>query len=365
LLGCSPLDPPAVAGQFAAAGQIVVLPPAIINTTISGNYGINGGGLRYEDLGCSFPGSFSGPIVNTTITNNHATLGGGIFIDAIGFCAATTGPSFSNSIVAGNSATEQGSDCFTAVSQCSATSRLPSDGYNLIGDATSCNFIATTRDQVGTASNPINPGLGPLASNGGPTMTHALLPFISPAIDAGSPEVPGSSNTACEPTDQRGITRPQDGDLDGDAAICDIGAFELGPRTDVAIEVEPFLPKDPIILTSPLPIAVAVLGSSTADVTKIDLTTLQFGPNGATPLFTHTVPANGQVDLVALFHVQDTGLAVGDTQACLRGAIGGQPFRACDGVLVIMGRGCGLGFELAPILPALLWLRGRRRRKLA
>jgi hypothetical protein len=347
----------------------VVLPPAIVNTTISGNYGTNGGGLLYEDVGCSFGASFSGPIVNTTITNNHATLGGGIYIASFAptCTASVVGPSFSNSIVAGNSATEQGPDCLTepnAPPPCSATSQAPSDGYNLIGDATSCNFIATTGDQVGTESNPINPGLGPLANNGGPTMTHALLPLISPAVDAGSPDVPGSINTACEPTDQRGIARPQDGDLDGDPAVCDIGAFELVPRTDVAIEVEPFLPKDPIILSSRLPVVVAILGSRTVDVTKIDPTTLQLGPNGATPLFTHTVPANGQLDLVALFRVQDTGLAVGDSQACLRAAIGGQPFLACDDVVVIMGRGCGLGFELVAILLPLLWLRGRRRRRL-
>jgi hypothetical protein len=55
--------------------------------------------------------------------------------------------------------------------------------------------------------------LGPLADNGGPTQTHALLPG-SPAIDAGD-------NTACPATDQRGVTRPL-------GAACDIGAYEFG-----------------------------------------------------------------------------------------------------------------------------------------
>ena len=41
-------------------------------------------------------------------------------------------------------------------------------------------------DLVGTASNPIDPLLGPLQDNGGPTQTMALLPG-SPAIDAGAP----------------------------------------------------------------------------------------------------------------------------------------------------------------------------------
>ena len=56
-----------------------------------------------------------------------------------------------------------------------------------------------------------DPLLGPLADNGGPTQTMALLPG-SPAINAGV-AVPGVT------TDQRGVTRPQ-----GNAT--DIGAFE-------------------------------------------------------------------------------------------------------------------------------------------
>jgi hypothetical protein len=55
----------------------------------------------------------------------------------------------------------------------------------------------------------VAPLLGPLANNGGPTDTHALLAG-SPAIDAGG---------ICAPTDQRGVTRPQ-------GPACDIGAFE-------------------------------------------------------------------------------------------------------------------------------------------
>src|SRR5262249_34515774 len=44
----------------------------------------------------------------------------------------------------------------------------------------------------------LDPKLGPLASNGGPTMTHALLAG-SPALDAGG---------GCSATDQRGTARP-------------------------------------------------------------------------------------------------------------------------------------------------------------
>ena len=47
-----------------------------------------------------------------------------------------------------------------------------------------------TGDQVGTTAAPIDAKLGPLADNGGPTATHALLPG-SPAIDSGESGCPG------------------------------------------------------------------------------------------------------------------------------------------------------------------------------
>ncbi|HKH20293.1 MAG TPA: choice-of-anchor Q domain-containing protein, partial [Gammaproteobacteria bacterium] len=59
-----------------------------------------------------------------------------------------------------------------------------------------------------------------LANNGGPTLTHAL-PATSPAVDAVT-----NVNTCPPPAqDQRGVTRPQDGNGDGGVA-CDIGSYE-------------------------------------------------------------------------------------------------------------------------------------------
>ena len=99
-----------------------------------------------------------------------------------------------------------------------------SKGYNLIGMANgSIGFInGINADQVGSIASPIDPLIGPLQMNGGPTPTHALLPG-SPAIDQGK--------SFGVHTDQRGYHRPYNYTSipnvpGGDGS--DIGAFELG-----------------------------------------------------------------------------------------------------------------------------------------
>jgi len=62
----------------------------------------------------------------------------------------------------------------------------------------------------------LDPLLGPLANNGGSTLTHALLPG-SPAIDAGDPAVCAAAPV--NNLDHRGVARPQ-------GSACDIGAVE-------------------------------------------------------------------------------------------------------------------------------------------
>ncbi|MCP4901889.1 MAG: hypothetical protein GY906_33410 [bacterium] len=89
---------------------------------------------------------------------------------------------------------------------------LTSVGNNL-DSANTCSF-ASAGDLINT-----NPLLGPLQDNGGPTFTHQPL-LSSPAIDAGLAD----SGLA---VDQRGISRPQDGD-GNTVALCDIGAVESG-----------------------------------------------------------------------------------------------------------------------------------------
>jgi len=157
------------------------------NVTMSGNTAENGGAAAVTM-------SAQADLLNVTIFGNQATSqGDGIFVEG-----ADATVNIQNTLIAGN---------FEA--NCAGT--ITSLGNNL-EDADTCGLNGTG-DLVNTA-----PLLGVLEDNGGFSFTHALLPG-SPAIDAGSA-------TTCPGVDQRGIIRPQDGDLDG-TAVCDIGAFEV------------------------------------------------------------------------------------------------------------------------------------------
>jgi CSLREA domain-containing protein len=174
----------------------------VINTTVSGNTAEeDGGGIRTIGDAAT--------LNNVTVTNNTADAvagdapgdGGGI---SVGGGDLLT---ISNSIVAGNHDPTSDPDC---------SGTLTSAGFNLIGQVTAgCTFTPTTGDKTGTSGAPLDPVLGALGDNGGPTQTHALLTG-SPAIDAGNPAPPGSGGSACAATDQRGLPRN-----------CDIGAYEL------------------------------------------------------------------------------------------------------------------------------------------
>jgi len=179
-------------GGLSSEGTLI-----LINTTVSNNIaaGSLGGGGIYNVISLT--------VTNSTITGNDAAIeGGGIY----NLFTATA--ELVNTIVAGNTA--------PASPNCRAT--FTSLGYNLIGDDTGCDYVATIGDLVGTADNPVDPLLGPLQNNGGETETHALL-VGSPAFDAipvdACNDVDGNPVT----TDQRGVARPQ-------GTACDIGVFE-------------------------------------------------------------------------------------------------------------------------------------------
>lgn len=183
-------------GGFSNAGTATM---SLTNVTVSGNRaegdggGIdqgNGGLLNLRNV------TISG---NTADTDGDAGGGGGVLV-APGTILNPEGTvNLRNTIIAGNSDISPAGVGMSP--DCAGT--LTSQGHNLIGDPTGCAFVAAGGDKTN-----VSPRLGPLASNGGPTFTHALLAG-SLAIDAGG--------AGAVPTDQRGVPR----------STPDIGAYEF------------------------------------------------------------------------------------------------------------------------------------------
>jgi len=167
------------------------------------------------------------------------------------------------------------------------------------------------------------------------------------------------------------------------AQVSDLSFFGVFPRVvpqpiALDVDVRPLSSRNRINAASGVPVPVAILGAANVDVDEIDVTSLAFGPPGApgaAPAFDLTDPLvlflsrfdvnqDSYVDLVPSFVPRDTGLAVGDTEACVSGTIGGQPFEGCD-VVEVVERACGLGVELVGLLPPLAWWRRRRSRRRA
>jgi Right handed beta helix region len=160
------------------------------NSTLSGNSSYYGGGAIYNNSGTL-------TVSNSTLSGNSTTFGSG----SGGAIWNSSGVSTLKNTIVANS--PSGGSCYGTITD---------GGYNLDSDNT-CGF-GTPNSISG-----VDPMLGPLAFNGGPTKTHALLEG-SPAIDKG--------NSFGATTDQRGETRasnfvgiPNTGDGS------DIGAFEL------------------------------------------------------------------------------------------------------------------------------------------
>jgi hypothetical protein len=173
----------------------------VTNSTISGNSAGQGGGIKMSHS-LIFPSALT--LTNTTIADNSAGSSGG-GVDTSSEVASR------NTVIATNTSAD-GPD---------VKGVFASDGFNLVGNNSGATISnAQPSDQIGTPAATIDPLLGPLQDNGGPTFTHALLKG-SPAKDQG--ESSGST------TDQRGFPRPVDlpgiaNAAGGDGA--DIGAFE-------------------------------------------------------------------------------------------------------------------------------------------
>jgi uncharacterized repeat protein (TIGR01451 family) len=169
---------------------------------------------------------------NSTLSNNSADNIGGIDNHAgtLILTHSTMAENSANTIGGIYSHNSFVSAHFTLNSSIIANPTSSGDCINVDGSVTSSySLIADSNNTCGLIDGIDNnlighdPLLLPLADNGGNTWTHALLP-TSPAVDHVSVSSNGCGTIIV--TDQRGVTRPQDGDGDGTLS-CDIGAFEI------------------------------------------------------------------------------------------------------------------------------------------
>jgi Domain of unknown function (DUF4214) len=160
-----------------------------INCTLSGNTASESGGGIYNAAGTA-------SVSACTIAGNLAgSQGGGIDDQAT--------VTLVNSIIGGNSAAGAPSDIFGSGDTLTGNNNLigSTTGFTGISNGSSGNIVGATSARI---------GLGPLAYNGGPRETMALLPN-SLALNGGSPN--GTPDT-----DERGAARDNPPD---------IGAFEV------------------------------------------------------------------------------------------------------------------------------------------
>lgn len=219
----------------------------VTNSTLSNNNANTGAGIRNESTGTV-------NITNSTISHNVATGASVLRPDRLlrpsleppsfggGLSNFSTGPfRLRNTIVALNFANPGGQDvegAFTTL------------GHNLIGtNSGSTGFTpGMNGDLVGTSGSHIDPRLGPLTDNGGPTATRMLMDD-SPARDAGdntaitNPPFPGPPFT-----DQRGPGFPRI--LNN---TVDIGSVEATPLPTPTPTPTPIATPSPTATPSPSP----------------------------------------------------------------------------------------------------------------
>jgi hypothetical protein len=230
------------------------------NTTISRNFaqgaggGIwNGGSVRL--LNCTIAS-------NTAIQRVYVQSGGG------GISSDTRAISISqNSIIAGN----YSHDTNQTLIPDDISGYLYSDGHNLV--LSTNGWPQAAYDHIDLLG--VDPMLGPLQDNGGPTWTHALLTG-SAAIDAGDPAGAPSE-------DQRGVPRPQ-------GAGVDIGAFEYLSPNAIFTRIVILSKTNLLLITFAAPSRSYFVQSSPDLTSWNNIATLTAPPNG---VLLYTNPITG------------------------------------------------------------------------
>jgi fibronectin-binding autotransporter adhesin len=236
-----------LAGGLFNDGQTANASLTLLNSTVSGNSGLTGGGILSRSGGST---TATLTIANSTISGNTAGAnGGGIAIEGDGSVALLTNSTITANRADGSAGFSSGGGIFVADGAVTLRNTLvagnfvvalpitgindvfgtldPASAFSLIGTEDGMTGITNgvNGNQVGAFTSPIDPRLGPLQDNGGPTFTHAFVPALpaSPALDAGDNTLASNAGLTL---DQRGAPRLSDG-ADADLTdTVDIGAFE-------------------------------------------------------------------------------------------------------------------------------------------
>jgi hypothetical protein len=195
-------------GIYTGLGTLTINSSTIANNDASG--GSSAGLGASAIVGNGYGGGLF--IASGTVSINNSTIAGNqAFGGSSYYGASPVGNGYGGGISAGASALHLYDTILadnTADSAADLDGGFTSQGHNLVGYTSGGSGFAAS-DLVN-----VNPQLGPLQDNGGPTQTMALLPG-SHAIDAGD-------NTNAPTYDQRGSDFPRI--VNG---VIDIGAFEV------------------------------------------------------------------------------------------------------------------------------------------
>lgn len=215
-------------GGIAVDGGLL----AVDRSTVSGNQADRGGAI--------YSASALAQVVSSTISGNSASsYGGGVFGESLAtFEVRHTTVSANTAGLAGGSFYLQ-SQSTLVLDHAVVANGTPQDLAQASSTISSVwSLIEAPEGAINGVSADnilgVDPGLAPLADNGGPTQTHALLPE-SPALDAGDPAALASAPA----TDQRGPGFPR---IVG--ARVDLGAYEE--------QAPPGAPEIPVLSTAGL-----------------------------------------------------------------------------------------------------------------
>jgi hypothetical protein len=212
-----------IRGAFASGGAVYnAWWTAVTNSTFYTNFVIGGAGGNGGNGGGTFnlpgDGGDGGNGIGGSLNNDNSITvvnctfsSGGTFggTNGVAGTGSFTGePGNPGSGVGGNLA--NGGPSFVVMNSVLAAA---APGNNVFGGYTDAGFNLSSDNTGSPGFQNLDPKLGPLAPNGGPTFTMALL--------SGSPAINKIPPDAGPPADQRGVARPVNN-------LSDIGAFEFG-----------------------------------------------------------------------------------------------------------------------------------------